>query len=223
MKTMNVLGVTIDEYPLKELLKIASESLAGPNVCTMSWVSGSVLLSLDDDAFQKEWLEDIDITLGMINVNLKNGRLARLTDDDGKNRDFMDNYFKYLSNTGVEPAIVCDNAERLEHFKEWLKKINPKFKISSEHIFDSMDDKDELFNKLNGEGQRIVLVCVPWTIEGPLLMNAHHVSNTPVWLSVLPEMIIDMDCKKKRFDSIFDGWVFRRRVKKYSKTNKENK
>ena len=48
MKEISVLGVNIKDYPLKELLKLSTEYLAGPGVHTMSWLSANVLLSVSE-------------------------------------------------------------------------------------------------------------------------------------------------------------------------------
>ena len=215
MKTIDIYGISIQDYPLKELLKSASDNLNTPGVTTISWMSDAVLLSISENTEQYDWFNDIDITIYLKNGGKGKNKTGKAESNDGKSQDFVETYFKYVASTGVEVALVCDTDGHLEKMKTWLENYSHRLKITSEYVIDDLDNKDDLFNYLNGRMNRLVITCMSWDLQGPLIMQAHRFSNASVFLSVLPEMLYDnKDANNGIFAKISER-IFGKKRKKY--------
>ena len=223
MKEINVLGVNIKDYPLKELLKLSTDYLMGPGVHTMSWLSANVLLSVSENQQEQgPWVEDLDLMLCDQAGLLKSGRAASQLHRDGKSEDFMENFFKYLGTNGATVSIVSDSINSGEHLYKKLRGYSDRLNIISRHVYENSDDMDDLFNNLNLENPKLVITCLPWVRQGPLLDMARQISNAAFWISVLPEMILeDKATIVEKNEAFLDRFLFGRRVATYQKNDEK--
>ena len=220
MKTFDVLGVTIKDYSLKELLTQASDFLLTPGLKTVSWLSANVLLSVSNSPKQHEWVDSLDLMICDQAGILKSGRAAMQLHKDGKSEDFIDNYFKYIASNKTSIALVCDSHEKLNLFEKFLNSQNDRLNIIDRFIISDTDMCDDLFNELNETSPRLVFTCIPWAMQGPVLDEARRMSNARVWMSFLTEMVYE-DSREKNREAFFDRFIFGRRVANYEK--EENK
>ena len=218
MKEFNVLGVTIKDYPLKELLQLASDHLNTPGVKTMSWISANVLLYVSEDPVQREWVDDLDLMVCDQAGLLKSGRAASQLHKDGKSEDFIANYLNYLGSNGSTIAIVCDNEERKKNFERFIKEHNDRLKIIDYLLISDVEMMDDLFNQLNEEAPRLVFTCVPWELQGPILEAARRMSNSSLWVSFLPEMLDEIaGTRVGKREAFIERFMFGRRVASYER------
>ena len=63
MKEMNILGVSITEYSLKESLKLTDIYLENGAMNTVLFVSAKMLLAAGENPELKEWIESMDMTV----------------------------------------------------------------------------------------------------------------------------------------------------------------
>lgn len=218
MKEIDVLGVTIKDYPLKELLMHASDYLSAPGLQTMSWLSANVLLSVTEDLIQRDWVDELDLMICDQAGILKSGRAASQLHKDGKSEDFTANYLKYLGSTGSTIAIVCDNEARIESFSRYINDYSDRLKIVDTVMISDIDKMDDLFNRLNQVSPRVVFTCVPWTMQGPILEMARRMSNSSFWISFLPELVEEaIGVKNNKREAFFERFVFGRKVANYTK------
>ena len=217
MKKIELLGNEIKDYPLKELLKLATDGLQSPGVLTISWLSGNILMSVNSNQEQKEWLNDIDLTI-CPNAKMLKGRDGTFKqDNDGKSQDFIDIYFKYISKVSVDIALVTDTDKRMNDLKKWIKENGAKLNVISEFTIDDMEQKDYLFNSLNMEMSRMVITCLPWTLQGELFSYAKRLSNSSAWMAVLPEMVQDKKSKEQTFIQNIKRIFVHKKTKKHKK------
>ena len=218
MKTIDVLGVTVKDFPLKELLKKASDSLTEPGVQTLSWLSANVLLSVGENIEQREWIDSLDLMICNQAGLLKSGRAAGQLHKDGKSEDFMSTFLKYLGSNGSSIATVCDEEERAIRFDEFICEFSDRLNITERALINNADKLDDLNNRLNEIGPRVVLTCVPWNLQGPMFEAAKRVSNASLWIAFLPEMVDEMSgSRDKKTEAFFERFLFGRKVASYEK------
>ena len=68
MKVINVLGVKIKDFPLKELLMKSSDYMSIPGVHTLSWLSANTLLTVSENVEQTDWINDLDLMINQKNL-----------------------------------------------------------------------------------------------------------------------------------------------------------
>lgn len=220
MREIDVLGVTIKDFPLKELLGKACDALNERGVTTLSWLSANVILSVSENYDQRPWVDSLDLMICDQAGILNSGRAAMQLHKDGKSEDFLENYFKHLANNKATISLVCDSVSQLDSFEQWLKKHNDKLNIAGLYIIEKIDDMDDLFNQLNTEMPQVIFTCLPWLIQGELVSNARQFSNASIWLSFLPEMIDnDSNSPETKGTAWFDRFIFGRKVASYKRNS----
>ena len=221
MKKIEVLGNEIKDYPLKELLKLATDGLNTPGVMTISWLSGNILRSVNDKPEQKEWLNNIDITICPDSRTLKSHDSVFERSNDGKSQDFIDIYFKYLSKVDVDIAIVADSEKRMAQIKKWIGEKGVKVNVVSEFIIDDIEKRDFLFNSLNIEMTKMVITCLPWPLQGELFCYAKHLSNSSAWLAILPDMVQEEKSHTQGIERLLGSLLRQKTTKKSKKKSKK--
>ena len=63
MKVIDVLGMHITDYPLKEAIKLSLKYIGNGAMNTIFYLSSQVLLDAGENAQQREWLESMDLLL----------------------------------------------------------------------------------------------------------------------------------------------------------------
>lgn len=218
MKTINVLGVKIKDFPLKELLMKSSDFMSTPGVQTLSWLSANILLSVSENPEQTDWINDLDLMICDQAGILKSGRAASQLHMDGKSQDFMVNYLNYLAHSKAPIVLVSDDDNRMRQFKKMLRLRNNKLHIIDDFTIKDLSMMDDLFNDLNESFPRLVFTCVSWTMQGPLLDEARRMSSASMWVSFLPEMVAEMQGDKSaKNEGFFERFLFGRRVASYEK------
>lgn len=218
MKTINVLGVKIKDFPLKELLNKTSEYMSTPGVQTLSWLSANTLLTVSENPEQTDWINDLDLMICDQAGILKSGRAASQLHIDGKSEDFMVNYLNYLAHNKAQIVLISDDENRMRQFKKMLRLRNSKLHITDDFLIKDVAAMDDLFNDINEAFPKIVFTCVSWTMQGPLLDEARRLSSAALWVSFLPEMVAEMQGDKRtKNEGFFERFLFGRRVANYEK------
>ncbi len=218
MKVINVLGVKIKDFPLKELLMKSSDYMSVPGVHTLSWLSANTLLTVSENAEQTDWINDLDLMICDQAGILKSGRAASQLHQDGKSQDFMNNYLNYLTHAKAPIVLISDDENRMRQFKKMLRLHNNKLHIINDFIISDLEALDDLFNDINTEFPRVVFTCLSWTTQGPLFEEARRMSSASMWVGFLPEMVAEMQGDKSaRSEGFFERFLFGRRVASYEK------
>lgn len=218
MKVINVLGVKIKDFPLKELLMKCTDYMSVPGVHTLSWLSANTLLSVSENAEQTDWINNLDLMICDQAGILKSGRAASQLHIDGKSQDFMNNYLNYLTHAKTPIALISDDENRMRQFKKMLRLRNNKLHIIDDFILNDTENMDDLFNGLNEDFPRIVFTCLSWTMQGPLFEEARRMSSASMWVGFLPEMVAEMQGDRNaKNEGFFERFLFGRRVANYEK------
>lgn len=198
MKKYELFGITINDYPLKESLNVTRSFLHEPGVNTISYASKDILMSVADYPYQKEWLHDLDLILFAEPIEVNNRKHLTTVNRDGKNDDYLDTILKNIVAAKETIFLVADNRESLAELKRTLKKNNSRLKFVGECVY-TRDNMEAMFNEINCISPSIVFSCMPWNIQGKLMVDAKRMLGIRVWLGFLPEFIEEKQTGIKAF------------------------
>lgn len=225
MKNYEIFGVKIKDYPLKEALKNTRAFFKEPGVYSITYVSRDMLLSVAEYQSQRKWLNAVDLML--INEPLEasdeNHKFLVRLGHDGKTDDYLENFFGMTSAAKNSIYLISDTDENLKLFEGKIKSINSKSKLVGKRIFEA-EKIETLFNDINCSEADIVLSCLPWNIQGPVMIEAKRMLGISVWMGFLPDFIKG---RKKGINSIKSWWIelvdhikYSLRARKYLATKK---
>lgn len=217
MKKVEIFGMTIKDYPLKESLKVTRSYLHESGIHTIAYVSRDLLMSAYEYPSQKKWVEDLDLTIfdEPIEADAKNHLSA--VNHDGKSDDYLDTILRNISASKAAIYLVSDTKENLEALKKTLNSLNTKLLFIGEKVFDA-DGVENMFNEINCLGPKLVISCMPWVRQGALMHESKRMLEASIWLGFLPSFIENNDGGiKKRFNKFVNQIKFAIKLKKYSK------
>lgn len=216
MKNVDIFGMTIKDYPLKEALNMTRSFVHAPGMQTVSYVSRDILMSVADYPSQKSWLMDLDLLLFAEPIETDRRKVS-MTGHDGKKDDYLDMTLNHVAASRLKVYLVADSMANLSGLRQMLKHINSRLNFVGEVVYDQ-NKMEYIFNEINCISPEIVFSCAEWGVQGPLMMDAKRMLGGSVWIGFLPSFF-----EKKKGG--IKGWFEERinqirfiiKVKKYHK------
>ncbi len=220
MKVIDVLGMHITDYPLKDAIKISLKYIGNGAMNTIFYLSSQVLLDAGEDAQQREWLESMDMLLygepTVLDVLKENTRERK---NEIKNDAFLHEYIKKLARGKQSIYLILDSAEKADGLERYLKELHPSVSVIGKYIWEEGSSAaEDLVNELNDVSPDVIISKLPSALQLKLIYENRRMINASVWVALLYERVIN---KKKnvtfgsKLDWMFYKRLFKRRVNKY--------
>lgn len=226
MKVIDVLGMHITDYPLKEAIKLSLKFISGGAMNTIFYVSSQVLVDAGESRQQKEWLESMDMILyGEPTVLDVLGENSRERKNEIKQDAFLHEFIKKIARGKQTVYLIMDSEEKAEQLTNYLKELHGSVNVVGKYIFDGeQTTADELVNELNDVSPDVIISKLPNIVQQQLICENRHMINASVWVALLYERVAG---KKNITFGPKLGWLFykglfKRKVNKYEIEKNEN-
>lgn len=227
MKVIDVLGMQITDYPMKEAIKLALKYVSGGAMNTIFYVSSQVLLDAGDNPRQKEWLESMDLILyGEPTVLDVLGERSRERKNEIKQDEFLHEFVKKIARGKQSVYLILDTQEKADALEQYLTELHGSIQIVGKYIWDdTASGTEDLVNELNDASPDVIISKLPNAVQQRLICENRRMINANVWVALLYERVINK--KKKltfgsRLDWMFYKRLFKRKVNKYEIKKAEN-
>lgn len=226
MKVIDVLGMHITDYPLKEAIKLSLKFISGGAMNTIFYVSSQVLVDAGESQQQREWIESMDLILyGEPTVLDVLGENSRERKSEIKQDAFLHEFIKKIARGKQSVYLILDTEEKADQLAEYLKELHGSVNIIGRYIWnEEQSSADDLVNELNDVSPDVIISKLPNLVQQQLICENRHMINASVWVALLYERV----AKKKNitFGSKL-GWLFykrlfKRKVNKYEIEKVEN-
>lgn len=220
MKVIDVLGMQITDYPLKEAIKLSLKYVGNGAMNTIFYVSSQVLLDAGENQQQKEWLESMDLILyGEPTVLDVLGENTRERKNEIKQDEFLHEFIKKISRAKQSVYLILDSDEKADSLKRYLQELHGSVNVVGKYIWDEeTSTAEDLVNELNDISPDVIISKLPNSIQMRLICENRRMINSGVWVALLYERVINK--KKKvtfgsKLDWMFYKRLFKRKVNKY--------
>ena len=227
MKVIDVLGMQITDYSLKEASKLALKYVSNGAMNTIFYVSSQVLLDAGENSGQREWLQSMDLILyGEPTVLDVLGERSRERKNEIKQDEFLREFVKKIARGKQSVFLILDSEEKADALEKYLTELHGSVQIIGRYIWDEGQSKDEdLVNELNDISPDVIISKLPNVLQQRLICENRRMINAQVWVALLYERVINK--KKKvtfgsRLDWMFYKRLFMRKVNKYEIEKAEN-
>ena len=219
MKVIDVLGMHITDYPIKEAIKHALKYIGNGAMNTIFYVSSPVLLEAGENQQQREWLESMDMLLyGEPTVLDVLGENTRERKNEIKQDAFLHEYIKKIARGKQRVYLILDSQEKADQLNEYLHDLHESVNVIGTYIWDGENSKaEDLVNELNDVSPDVIISKLPNLVQQKLICENRRMINASVWIALLHERVIKK--KKVTFGSklnrLFYMRLFKRKVNKY--------
>lgn len=227
MKVIDVLGMHITDYSMKEAIKLALKFISNGAMNTVFYVSSQVLLDAGDNPQQKEWLQSMDLILyGEPTVLDVLGEKSRERKNEIKQDEFLREYIKRIARGKQKVYLLIDTEEKAAQLEAYLKELHSSVQVVGRYIWhDETSDAADLVNELNDVSPDVIISKLPNALQQQLICENRRMINANVWIALLYERVVNK--KKKvtfgsKLDWMFYKRLFKRKVNKYEIEKAEN-
>lgn len=221
MKQINILGITLKDYTLRESLKLMNGYLYNGALNTIFYISTQSLVEALENSEQREWLESMDLTicgeadiLRAANISIRS-RINEVEDDS-----FFTECLRKICKSKKKVYLISNTPEGIESLKTEIENTQSNIKIVGSYaIEDISNGVDILINDINCVVPNVIISSMPNAMQEQLIFENKLRINANVWLALLEKKVGN---RKKRIgiyslSEIFYKRIFNKRVSHYKK------
>ena len=222
MKNINVLGVQLHDFSVREAMKLVSVYLNSESLNTISFVSTDLLLEARDSDSLRECIEGMDMVVPTKPDIIK---ATGYREREILNNVFLHEFLKKVSREKKKIFVVGSSEESQVAIREALIRINDKLIFFGCFSFGDQEGvEDALINEINSVLPDVVISQIDSPLQEEVLMNAKQKVNARIWLALQKENILVAptgQIKRGRVKDFFDRILFKRVVNKYDSEKNE--
>ncbi len=224
MKELNILGVSIREYSLKESLLLTDIYLKNGAMNTVLFISAKMLLAAGENPELKEWIETMDMTVCTEPDILRVADAATMSRiREIENRAYLKEVVRRLFKAKKSVYLLTEKEEDIVKLKEQLRQVGPALKIVAENNLEAVDENmDNLVNHMNDVAADVIISMIPFPKQEMLISQNKNFINSEVWFALL---MPEKSYKGKRNTNFWNRFIqslhfsrFKKKVENYKET-----
>lgn len=187
MKELNILGVSIKEYSLKESLALTDIYLKNGAMNTVLFVSAKMLLAAGENPELKEWIETMDMTVCAEPDILRAADMATMSRmREIENNAYLKEIVRRLFKAKKSVYLLTEKEEDIAKLKEQLRQVGPTLKIAAENNLEAVDENiDKLVNHMNDVAADVIISMIPFPKQEMIIAQNKNFINSEVWFALL--------------------------------------
>ncbi len=216
MQKINILGIGLTDYPLKESLAIVDGYVRSGGLNTILYVTTPVLILAGKDEEEKKCIESVDLTLcGDADIL----RVARI-DSAGRlyeveNRVFLKEFLRRLAGGGKAVYLLDDSQEDLELLRAQLEAYQTGLLVAGSDILAETDEGMEvIINRINDIAPTAIISRISHGRQEKCMERFRELINAEVWLGLSKDMALGTgreSWRKRAVDKLY-RMIFHRRI-----------
>lgn len=222
---MQVLGVELKDYTVREAMRKADAFLKENKVSTIAYITTTGLMAAEESEDLKLFLSNIDLTVAADSDILSAAGIAnRNRVKEIENDEFMEEFLKKLVRGKRKVYLLTGTGEQLSALEECLKSYQENLRVVGRFALDTLEkDEDWLINEMNAQMPDVVISNIDSPQRESFFENNHMKMNAHIWL-MLKDKVVRATNKKKvlwKIGDLFSKKLFQRKVEQYQ--NQEEK
>jgi len=219
MKKMDVLGISLTDYTLREALKLTNEYMNNGALNTVFYISTEILVEAGESPEQKNWLESMDmVVVGETDILRASDNASRNRVHETENNDYIREFLHRLVRGQKTVFLLADNAEGVKKLQNGLLEREPDLQIIGSYSLSEVSgDLDFLINEINDAAPSTIISCLPYPLQPKLIHEQKMRMNAEIWVALLKDW--NKNLKKPpflmRISNNMYRQIFRRRMKNY--------
>lgn len=225
MNQMNVLGIDLNSYSLKELLVLTDEYLEAGPLKTILYIDAKLLMLAGQNEEYKKYLSKCDLPIiadeGILKA-LPRTNEARV--DDIREEKYTKILLKKLIYGNKKIQLLADTKDNLDALAESLTNYRSDLNIVSKIAMDSLENSTErMLNHVNDIVPDVIISKMESLGQLSLMEDSRAMMNCKLWIG-LPENMVILQDKESIFAKVWNKLFhrfFRKEVKRYETQKKD--
>lgn len=227
MRHMQVLGVKLQDYTVREAMRKTDFFLRDSKVSTIAYITTRGLMAAEESPELKNFLAGIDLTVAADSDILRAGGVEnRNRMKEIENDEFMEEFLKKLVRGKRKVYLLTGTGEQLYALEECLRSYQENLRIIGKFSLDRLEkDEDYLINEMNNLMPDVVISNISSPQREEFFANNHMKMNARIWL-MLKDKVVHATHRKDVLWK-FGDWVakklFHKKVEQYLSQEEDKK
>ncbi len=225
MKEINLLGISLIDYTLKESLKLSNHYLNNGALNTILVVSTRILVEAAENPEYKKWIESMDMTIcGETDILRAADSANRNRLKEVENGEFVREFFHRLAWNHKKVFLLSNSEQQMEFLKKKIHEVHSNLVIVGQYVLGDVTTGMDLFiNEINDVVPHVIISSMPHPLQEQLMYENRMKMNANVWLALPEHSIIQTrkGMRTSRLLTLFYKKMFKRRVSKYNNEKSE--
>jgi N-acetylglucosaminyldiphosphoundecaprenol N-acetyl-beta-D-mannosaminyltransferase len=225
MKQIQVLGVELRDYTVREAMRKTETFLKDAKVSTIAYITTRGLMAAEQSEERKGFLSQMDMTVAADSDILRAaGAESRNRVREIDNDEFMTEFLKKLIRGKKTVYLLTGTAEQMRLLEEVLRSYQENLRIVGKCALDMLEqDEEYLVNEINVLLPNVIISNIPSPQREEFFEANHMKLNANIWLMLKDEVVHAKHDNNplRRITDSFVKKLFRRQVVKYKNQGKE--
>lgn len=221
---MNILGVSLTDYSLKESLVLVDDYVKNGALNTILYITTPMLIMAGKDDEEKKSIESMDLTLcgdaDILKV-AQIGSVSRLYEVE--NRVFLKEFLRRIVRGNKTVYLLTESEEESEKLLRELDMFQKGIIIGGREAVGVAEDSEEIINRINDVAPTVVISRLPAGKQEKWITDARSFLNAEVWLGIPKDMVLGgtKDTLGKKMMGRIYRKIFRRRINRFKDGNEK--
>lgn len=225
MQKINILGIGLTDYSLKESLAVLDGFVRHGGLNTILYVTTPMLMLAGNDEEEKNCIESMDLTLcGDADILRVAGIASAGRLYEVENRVFLKEFLRRLVRGGRKVYLLDDSEEDLALLKTQLETYQKGIVVGGSSILTEDDsDMEDIINRINDVAPTAVISRITHGRQEKCMFRFRALINAEVWLGMSRDMALGAEKETIRQKAIGRIYriIFHRRINHFKDGNGE--
>lgn len=219
MRKMQVLGVELQDYSVREAMKKVDGYLRDGGVNTIAYITTRGLMAAQSSEPIKTFLQGIDLTIAADSDILRASEIEnrnRVREID--NNEFMQEFLKKMLRQRKSIYLLTSTTEQLYKLEKGLRSYQPNLKLVGKYSLDTLEkDADYLINEINMQTPDVIISNISSPQREEFFAMNQMKLSVAIWLMLKDEVVKDRakEDLSQKLVAFISKMVFRRKVERY--------
>jgi len=225
MRKIQVLGIDLKDYTVRESMRKIDEFFHSGRMCTVAYITTQGLMEAKDTPEIREWMQALDLTVAAdVDILHAAGVDNRNRQKEVEEDDFTEEFLKKVYRSRKSVFVLADTKKQLEQLIPALLDYQDNLKIVGTYALEELQaDEDYVINEINIAAPNVVISILPSPKREQFFKDNHMKLNADLWL-MLKEGVTIVGKHKGVGVRIYKQLikkVFQHRVMNFEKETKE--
>lgn len=227
MQKVNILGMSLTDYSLREAISITDRFLGEGSLNTILFISAKILVGAGNSAERQEWIAGADLIIWSdAEIVRRAGITAKGRIHEVENQEYIKEVLKRLGRGRKPVYLLAESEEELEKLEYDLKSARDDLHIVGGGIVGDVEaDWDNAANRINEFAPAAIISRMPFERQARLAGRIKRFLNADIWLALDSEMLPD-DRRSSFPRRLLGKWyhlLFQKLLTEYHHENRQNR
>lgn len=227
MQKINMLGMNLTDYSLREAIGITDRFLGSGGLNTILFVSAKILVGAGISEEQKEWIKAADLIVWSdAEIVRQAGISAKDRIHEVEDQEYLKEVLKRLKRGKKPIYLLARSEEELEKLEYDLRSFREELDIVGKGIAgDAPAQWDNEANRINALAPVAIISRMPFEEQAEIVKEMKNFLNAEIWLVLDCEMV-PADRRVSLPRRILGEWyrhAFRRLLSEYHRPDRQER